>query len=155
MKKPILYISLAMSAIYAVAVCLCVVFQKALISGLGGFRAEVDFMIPVADLCSCVIMVVLAVALNLLLLRAADDMRMNMEMAALIVFSILIIFMPWIFSLEQAMQFRYYAYLSGAEVAAAYSVIHMGIATGCNPLLVFSMLLQTIHAGISLGRKGR
>lgn len=155
MKKPMLYLSLAISVIYALAVCLVVVFQKALIRGLGDFRAEVPFMVPMADLCSCMIMAVLAVVLNLLLLRAADDMRTNMEMAALVVFSVLIIFMPWISNLGQAIQFRYYAYLFSAEAAAAYSLIHIGIVAGCNPFLVFAMLLQIIYAGISLGRKGR
>lgn len=155
MKKAMLYISLIMSAVYAVAVCLVVALQETIRSAAGmSEEMEMDFLIPVWDLFICLIVLVAAIAFGVLLLRAAERMQMNVETAAVIVLSILIVLMPWIFGLGYVVQFRYYGYSIGAYGAAAYSLIHQGI-TGCNPLLVFAMLLQIIHAGISLGKKGR
>lgn len=155
MKKAMLYISLIMSVIYAVAVILVIALQESIMNawGISG-ESEVPFMIPVTNLFICIVMIAATIVFNILLQRAVDDIRTNIETVVMVVFSILIVLMPWISSLTMAMQVRYYSYTAGAMAIAACSVLQQGIA-GCNPILVFSMLLQIIHAGISLGKKGR
>ncbi len=155
MKKAMLYISLIMSVIYAVAVGLVIVLQEPIRNAQGIFwESEVPFMIPVPNLFICIVMIAAAIVFDILLQRAVDDIRANIETVAVVVFSILIVLMPWISNLTMAMQVRYYSYTAGAMEVAACSILQQGIAA-CNPILAFSMLLQIIHAGISLGRKGR
>ena len=138
MKKAMLYISIVMSVIYAAAVCLVIVFQKAIGgSMIGGMSGEIPFVVPGFSLFIC-----------------ADDERTVMETAALIVFSVLIVLMPWITGLGNILQSNYYARIIGVNGLAAYNIVAQGIAA-CNPLLIFSMLLQVIYGGISLGGKGR
>ncbi len=154
MKKAMLYISLIMSVIYAVAVGLVIALQEP-IRNAQGILAEAPFMLPVPGLFVCIVMLAAVIVFAVLLLRADDNnMRAHMETAAVVVFSVLIVLMPWIFALVSVMQVRYYSYTAGAMGVAAYGVLQQGIAT-CNPFLVFAMLLQIIYAGISLGKKGR
>lgn len=152
MKKTILHISLIMSIIYAAAVCLAVVLQKAFMKGQGIMEEGMPFIVPSAEMLACAVMTAVSVIFYVLLLRVWDDMRTHMETTALVVHSILIVLMPWIFNLGAVIQFRYYAYSIGVNGVTAYSVVSRMIA-GCNPLLVFSMLLQVIYAGITLGGK--
>ena len=153
MKKAMLYISLIMSVIYAVAVGLVIALQEPL-RNRQGIQAEVPFIIPVPGLFVCVVMIAAAVVFDILLLRAVDDMRTHIETAAVVVFSVLIVIMPWIFNLVMAIQMYFYAYSVGAVGVAAYNLLQLGMAA-CNPVLIFAMLLQVIYAGISLGKKGR
>lgn len=153
MKKAMLYISLIMSGIYAVAVCFVIALQE-LLRNAQGFKEQVPFIIPVPSVFLTIIMVMMVVVFDILLLRSADDMRTHIETAAVVVLSVFMVFMPWIFNLGMIIQVRYYAYSIGAMGVAAYNLLHQGI-TACNPILVFSMLLQIVYAGISLGRKGR
>ena len=119
MKKAMLYISIVMSVIYAAAVCLVIVFQKAIGgSMIGGMSGEFPLE------------------------------------GGPIVVSLLIVLMPWITGLGNILQSNYYARIIGVNGLAAYNIVAQGIAA-CNPLLIFSMLLQVIYGGISLGGKGR
>ena len=155
LKKVMLYLSLIMAVVYATAVCLVIVLQEPIrnAQGLNG-EGEFPFIIPVPMLIICIVMTAAVVIFNILLMRAAEDMRSNMETAAMIVLSVFIVLMSWIFNLGILIQLPYYMYSVGAMGVAAYNVLQQGI-TACNPVLVFSMLLQVVHAGISLGRKGR
>lgn len=97
MKKAMLYISIVMSVIYAAAVCLVIVFQKAIGgSMIGGMSGEIPFVVPGFSLFICAVTVIVSIVFNVLLQRTADDERTVMETAALIVFSLLIVLMPWI-----------------------------------------------------------
>lgn len=155
MKRAMLYISLIMSVVYAVAVGFVIALQGPIRKAQGFIYdyEEAPFMLPVPVLFICIVMIAAAIVFAVLLLRADYNMRVHMETAAVIVFSVLIVLMPWIFNLVMVMQVRYYSYTVGAMGVAAYSVLQQGIAA-CNPLLVFAMLLQVIYAGISLGKKG-
>ncbi len=154
MKKAMLYISIVMSVIYAAAVCLVIVFQKAIGgSMIGGMSGEIPFVVPGFSLFICAVTVIVSIVFNVLLQRTADDERTVMETAALIVFSLLIVLMPWITGLGNILQSNYYARIIGVNGLAAYNIVAQGIAA-CNPLLIFSMLLQVIYGGISLGGKG-
>lgn len=155
MKKAMLYISIVMSVIYAAAVCLVIVFQKAIGgSMIRGMSGEIPFVVPGFSLFICAVTVIVSIVFNVLLQRTADDERTVMETAALIVFSVLIVLMPWITGLGNILQSNYYARIVGTNGLAAYNIVAQGIAA-CNPLLIFSMLLQVIYGGISLGGKGR
>lgn len=155
MKKAMLYISLIMSVVYAVTVGLVIALQEPIRNAQGIYgESEVPFMIPVPNIFICIVMIAAAIVFNILLQRAVDDIRTNIETVVVIVFSVLIVLMPWIFNLAMVMQVRYYSLTAGAMEVAACSVLQQGI-TACNPFLVLAMLLQIIHAGISLGKKGR
>lgn len=118
-------------------------------------EVKAPFILPVAGLFVCIVMLAAVIVFAVLLLRADDNnMQAHMETAAVVVFAVLIVLMPWIFALLSVIQVQYYSNTAGAMGVAAYSVLQQGIAA-CNPILVFSMLLQIIYAGISLGRKGR
>lgn len=156
MKKAMLYISLIMSAIYAVAVSLVIALQAPIRNAQGFYaEAEAPFIIPVPGLFVCIVMLAAVIVFDVLLLREDDNnMRAHMETTVVAMFSVLIVLMPWIFGLVSVIQVRYYSYTVGAMGVAAYGVLQQGIAA-CNPVLVFAMLLQVIYAGISLGKKGR
>lgn len=154
MKKVMLYLSLVMSVIYAVAVVLMIVLQDAVRKASGWNVEETTFLLPVTDIVVCIVTLVITAAFSIILLKKGKDVQANMETAVMILFSIFIVFLPWIGNLLFIPQWNYYVYSMGADGVAAYNVLHSSI-TGCSPLLVFAMLLLIIHAGISLGRKGR
>lgn len=155
MKKAMLYISIIMSVVYAVAVGFVIALQGSVRKAQGFIYdyEEAPFMLPVPVLFICIVMIAAVIVFAVLLLRANDNMRVHMETAAVIVLSVLIVLMPWIFHLAMVIQVWYYSYTVGAMGVVAYNMLQRGIAA-CNPLLVFAMLLQVIYTGISLGKKG-
>ena len=154
MKKVMLYLSLAMSVIYVVAVALMIVMQDVVRKASGWNVEETIFLLPVTDIAICIVTLVITAAFSILLLKRGQDVQANIETAVIILFSIFIVFLPWIGNLLFIPQYNYYVYSMGSDGVAAYSVLHSSI-TGCGPFLVFAMLLLIIHAGISLGRRGR
>lgn len=155
-EERLLHISFILSVIYAGAVALVIVLQRPIENALGILRViELPFVIPVSIIFVCIMMIAATIVINILLRRAVDDTRTNIEKVAMVVLSILIVLMPLIFNLSMAMQASYYYRIVGAmgREFEACGFIQQGINI-CNRILILAMLLQIIHAGISLGKKG-
>lgn len=152
MKKIMLYISLAMSVLYILAVVMVVMAQDS-IKVQYGIQFETPFTIPTEDLIVSCVFAAITIVFAILLMRAENAMKTTVEISALIVLVVVFVGAPFLENIAVVMHNIHYA-SRGTEQLAAYSVVRSAMGW-CRPILIFAQVLLITYAGISLGRKER
>ncbi len=152
MKKIMLYISLAMSVLYILAVGITVAAQDS-IKVQYGIQMETPFIIPVEDLITSGVLTAITIVFAVLLMRVGNAPRATIEMVTLIVLVVVLVGTPFLENIAAVVQNMRYA-AQGTAQLATYSVIRSSMGW-CKPILTFAQLLLIIFAAISLGRTER
>lgn len=152
MKKIMLYISLAASVLYILAVAMVVSAQDS-IKVQYGVEMETPFMIPAEDLIISGVLAAITIVLAILFIRIGNTSRATIEIVTLIVLVVILVGTPFLENIAVVMCNMRYA-MQGTAQLATYSVIRSAMGW-CRPILTFAQLLLIIFAGISLGRKER
>lgn len=152
MKKIMLYISLAASVLYILAVTIAVATQDS-IKIQYGLPMETPFIVPMEDLILCAVLAIITIVLAILLMRIENVPRTTVEVVTLIILIVVLVGSPFLENIAAVIWNAHYA-AQGTAQLAAYSVIRSSMGW-CKPILIFSQLLLITFAGISLGRKER
>ncbi|MBP3421699.1 MAG: hypothetical protein J6K37_05465 [Lachnospiraceae bacterium] len=154
MKKIMLYSSIVMSVFYFVIVSLIIVGQEGIVPILNPYAEET---IPMSafgvEFILTVIRTVLVVLFAILLLQKAQSASAKVETIALILFTIMIVFSPWINNLGMIFVQTQMA-MQSTDLLASYALM-TNLIGGAGVVLSFAQILLLIYAGISLGRKER
>lgn len=149
--KKLLNIALVSAVIYGVVEALVVVFQENLFQTVMYDVEQGDFIIPIPDIVGMLIHILLVVVFWNVLQRAKESEKQVREIAAIAVFSIMLIFGTAINNIFMASWRLLYA-KQGVNQFARYSVLQSMLEQGA-PIIKFSMLLLIIYAAVMLGRK--
>ncbi len=151
MKKAMLYGSIVMTVIYAVALFIVIAFQKMFQSAYGGSES-LPFVLPMTDIVIKGIGILVVLGMAVLLLKFSERGEVQGEIPVIVINILWLTCGNWVAMVINMMNNMRYARLSGADTLASYSVLHM-LMNSCGPLLIFAQLLLLLYAGISLGRK--
>lgn len=152
MKKTVLYISMVMICIYAIAIGFVILGQNFIKEAMGITDISGVFILPAGELLIYLIGTLITILFNILLQKTMEKIQTSMENAVIIISTIWLIICPWILEVLRVFQSMRYSVLGGDSAVADYAVVHNALAN-CTSILSCAMILLIIFAAISVGSK--
>lgn len=152
MKKVLLHIALVLAVMYGIISAVIILGQESYREVYIREPSENGLILPMPDIVGILLLMVLAAVFWVLLKNAGDYEESGREMAATILFSLVIIFGPAAGRAITAVQNIWYGRQGGASMLAEYSMLKNALQTA-DPFIKASMVLMLIYAAISIGEK--
>lgn len=149
MKKAMLYGSMVMSVVYALALAVVITFQDVFRPVYGA--SGLPFVLPVSDIVRETIVILAVLCMAVFLLKFSENGNIRGEIPVIVINILWLTCGSWVTAVMNVMDNMRYA-AAGAEMMASYAMMRL-IMGNCRPFLVFAQLLLILYAGISLGRK--